>query len=215
VPAITGSPGRRFPGAPSKHPDDNRQAHRHTHRPATQGVNSVAFGQTATSPSATATIACTCGTSPRASSPPYSPTPQAKSSTRLCSGRTASSPSATVTAAPTCGASLKARVCQLSDTLVTRRNITGTPGPRLRRNTRSPSRDGDPSDSQARYDRYAGTGEVSFGGWRLNFDHHVPSSGDPGRARALPAYTRAPDMSAHSPQPWRRHKSTRYALLDG
>ena len=44
VPAITGSPGRRFPGAPSKHPDDNRQAHRHTHRPATQGVNSVAFG---------------------------------------------------------------------------------------------------------------------------------------------------------------------------
>jgi hypothetical protein len=101
-------------------------------------------GQTATSPSATATTACTCGTSPRARSPPYSPTPQAKSSTRLCSGRTASSPSATVTAAPTCGASLKARVCQLSDILVTRRNITGTPGPRLRRNTRSPSRDGDP-----------------------------------------------------------------------
>jgi hypothetical protein len=36
VPAITGSPGRRFPGAPSKHPDDNRQAHPHTHRPRRQ-----------------------------------------------------------------------------------------------------------------------------------------------------------------------------------
>jgi hypothetical protein len=141
--------------------------------------------------------------------------PQPRASTRSHSGQTASSPSATVTAAPTCGTSLTARVCQLSDTLVTRRNNTGTPGPRLRRNTRSPSRDGDPvrQPSEIRSVRRERRGFLRRVPPQL--DHHVPSSGDPGRARALPAYTRAPDMPAHSPQPWRRHKSTRYALLDG
>jgi WD40 domain-containing protein len=145
--------------------------------PASKGVHSVAFGPGGVLAAGTTTAAPTCGTPPPASSPPLLPTPQPKASTRSRSGRAAPSPPGTTTAAPTCGTSLTIRVCQLSGTLVTKRNITGTPGPRLRRSTRlPPTGTATPPDSAARYGPYAGTGEV-LQRVPLQRDQHAGSSG--------------------------------------